>query len=437
MVTTIRVLRLVLPAVLPATAAAMSNTICPTSALNEFLQRSHTKLHKIVSGDASGQVHVVMGNEAADPDSCVCAIAMAAALDASMGETGCVAPLIAVPRADFKLQLDRVHLLRRAHLKGSGDGPLWTPTHVTFGDELDLHALAARPGGLKVHLVDHNKLSASLASLGPNVASIVDHHADEALYGETVAADSKHVELGIGSCASLVAERLQALGSPFQADPALCTLLLGAIVLDTVNLDPTAKAQKPREQEVASEALLPHAAPLLGVSADVAGRTAFFDELIRVKADISLLSRFPTADLLRQDYKEEAIAAGVGSVRVGVGSVVLPLPLLLSRQPLADLAADFEAYAQARQLRLLLLMSVDLPARQRYLLLHCTEAALREEVLRVLEPIKLTSVEVTNADGGQVERQVEHLRAFEAGDYSVSRKVLLPMLRSGLSAAKL
>ena len=87
----------------------------------------------------------MLGNEAADPDSCVSAIAMAAALDATLAGSDdiVVAPLVLVPRADFKLQLDRVHLLRRAELVGTGDGPAWTPSHVTFGDELDLPSLLA------------------------------------------------------------------------------------------------------------------------------------------------------------------------------------------------------------------------------------------------------------------------------------------------------
>lgn len=399
--------------------------------LEAYLQRTHAAVQQ---APLDTPIHVVMGNEAADPDSCVCAIALAAALDTSLEGSACVAPLIAIPRADFKLQLDRVHLLRRAGLAGSGNGPLWTPEHVFFADELDLHMLAARPGGLHLHLVDHNKLCAPLASLAPHVASIIDHHADEGLYGETMAPEHKVVELGIGSCASLVAEKLRALGSPLLADPSVCTLLLGAVLLDTVNLDPAAKAQKEREQALANEVLLPHAAAALGVPADAAGRATFFDELIRVKADLALLSEFPTADLLRQDYKEEAIGADGGGegLKVGVGSVVLPLPHLLADRPLGSLTADLAAYAAARQLRLLLLMSVDLPARQRYLLVYCEEAALREQLVRVLDPIQLSAIELpfrAAEEHGGVGGQVS---AFEVGDYSVSRKVLLPILRSGL-----
>ena len=203
------------------------------SVLDNYLARSHGRLRGLSAGEPlPSKLHIVLGNEAADPDSCVCAIALAAALDATLGPDELVAPLVLVPRADFKLQLDRVHLLRRAKLAGEGEGAAWTPAHVSFVDELDLAALASRaPDLLALHLVDHNKLSAPLAPLAPHVASIVDHHAEESLYTDTVPEANRHVELGIGSCSSLVVERLQSLAPSLLAEPTVATLLLGALLL--------------------------------------------------------------------------------------------------------------------------------------------------------------------------------------------------------------
>ena len=149
--------------------------------LNRFLARTHASL----PASASTHVHIVMGNEAADPDSCVSAIALAAGLNEALEGKAIVAPLIAVPRADFKLQLDRVHLLRRAGLAGTGEGHDWSPDHVRFADEVDFAPLAAE-GRLTLHLVDHNKVSAAYAPYAACVASIIDHHAEEALYRETM-----------------------------------------------------------------------------------------------------------------------------------------------------------------------------------------------------------------------------------------------------------
>ena len=74
--------------------------------LNPFLTRSFAALRSPPDPLACSY-HIVMGNEAADPDSCVCAIVLAAALDAALGDdSAVVVPLISVPRADFRLQLD-------------------------------------------------------------------------------------------------------------------------------------------------------------------------------------------------------------------------------------------------------------------------------------------------------------------------------------------
>lgn len=406
-----------------------------SASLNAFLARSHASILAAAAGASEQPVHVVLGNEAADPDSCVCAIALAAALDAGAERPLVAAPLIAVPRSDFKLQLDRVHLLRRAGLANHGTSPDFAPAHVCFADELDLSPLAAR-GLLRLHLVDHNKLAPALAHLAPCVASIIDHHAEEGLYTEGAPSGtaSRHVELGVGSCASLVAERVRALAPSVLDDPATATLLLGAVLLDTVNLDPSKKPQKPREVGVA-DALLATAAAQLGVAPSPAGRDAFFAELLRVKADTQQLLQFSTCDLLRMDYKEEAVPcpSARGSLApVGVGSVVLPLPLLLARQPAARLQDECAAYAVARGLRLLLLMSCDLGSSppRRYLLMHCDEPALRATVLEKLRAadLRLTPLAL-DGEGGEGQGG-DSLLAFTQDNYGLSRKVLMPVLRS-------
>lgn len=409
--------------------------------LNAFLARSHGGLLQQLSGGPPRAVHLVFGNEAADPDSCVCAITMAAALDVALeGQDALVAPVIPISRADFKLQLDRVHLLKRAGLDGSGDGPNWTPTHVCFADEVLHHYVAAaeeectpsQPQELHVHLVDHNKLASSLSALGPRVASIVDHHAEEGLYTESVPAESRLVELGIGSCASLVAERLRSMAPSLLQDASVCSLLLGAILLDTVNLDPTAKAQKEREASIA-EGLLQTAAPHLGLRPGpgehgVGGRAQFFQELFDVKNDRQLLLGFPTPDLLRQDYKQEAMGQG-GALHVGVGSTVVPLPLLLERQPFSELQADCAAFSASRGLQALMLMAVDSSIRQRYLLFYCGDDALRERVLQALSD---GGAMLAPLGGGATADAAAVLQTFTINDYKVSRKLLLPMLRSAL-----
>ena len=395
--------------------------------LNEFLADAHTRLQDKRLQEV-GTVRLVVGNEASDPDSCASAIAVARELahawPAAAWPDTVAAPVLAIPRADFKLQLDRVHLLRRAGLAGTGDGVDWSPAHVTFIDELDWAALA-KSGRLELFLVDHNKLPAALAAYGAHVREIVDHHEDEGEYewvepgvGSAAGpAARRNVEFGIGSCASLVAERLEAKAPALAREPAVAALLLGAVVLDTANLQPKAKAQKAREAAVAQR-LLAAAAPLLGVSADASGRTAFFDELLEVKADAATLLQFATADLLRQDFKSETLPGS--GVAVGVASVVVGVDPLLAR---ADLLADMRAFAAARGLGLLLLMSCDFRNRRRQLVVHAEPPLLDAVVAHLRDALELTPM--TGGSSGDDPA----LKAYEQGAYAISRKALMPILR--------
>ena len=220
-------------------------------------------------------------------------------------------------------------------------------------------------------------------------------------------------------------------------------------VQDTINLDANAKAQKPREAAVA-DSLLATCAPSLGLASDASGRAVFFEELLNVKTDQSMLLAFATRDLLRQDYKEEVMAlraapgcaegsegdgaggeGGGGTVAtVGVGSVTVPLPTLIARQPISELQAQCAAYAAERSLDVLILMAVDLEARQRYLLLHCADASLRARALAAMEAgdVRLAPLDGEAEEAAEGEAAVQ--RAYTIGNYKTSRKVLMPLLRA-------
>ena len=84
--------------------------------LSSYLAASSRALTGALAPAATVRVHVVIGNEACDADSCVSAICMAHALSEEAPDNALVLPVLAVRRADLRLQLERVHLLRRAGL---------------------------------------------------------------------------------------------------------------------------------------------------------------------------------------------------------------------------------------------------------------------------------------------------------------------------------
>ncbi len=81
-------------------------------------------------------------------------------------------PLINIRRADFRLRTEVVYLFNAAGVQVD---------NLLFSDDVDLETLSAE-GRMRLILVDHNKLAASLYQLGGLVDEIIDHHEDEGLY---------------------------------------------------------------------------------------------------------------------------------------------------------------------------------------------------------------------------------------------------------------
>lgn len=388
-----------------------------------FLRRSHGMLGRRADPAlAATKFRVCIGNEAGDPDSHVTALGMAYLEHMEAGGGGDAAGTVEhvgmspVPRADFSLQLDRHHLLKRAGLDGAGEGLAWAPAHMHFADEVDLPALHAG-GRLSICLTDHNELCAALAPLGDCVDRIVDHHQDKGRHAH-VAGARRAVAFGVGSCSSQVAQLLYDSPASMPMPPSLAQLLLGTILLDTVNLQPDKKPQQEWERGVAER---------LAGDAGVATQ-AFFDELITAKsgpeAAAQMLRGFSNAMFLRQDYKCEKVAGKA----VGAASVAaVTLEQLVLRDP-AAWAADLSA-ALSAGLDVLVVATMS-AARGRQLCVVFADAAQQPAALAHL-----------NAGGLQLAENAECAAALKAapaaaasmvcydqGNAKASRKVILPLL---------
>ena len=92
----------------------------------------------------------------------------------------------------------------------------------------------------------------------------------------------------VGSCSTLVAERISEEGAETLGNRVLSRLLLGAILLDTANFDPQLGRTLPADQTMGA---------LLAGGAGVLGCTAFARLLQEKKADQSHLT---TEELLRR-----------------------------------------------------------------------------------------------------------------------------------------
>ena len=334
------------------------------------------------------KIQVVMGNEAADLDSMGSAVIYAyyKAMSAPADDTRVYIPMINIPRDDFKLRTEAAFLFSHAGIETD-----W----LLFAEDIDLGVLN-QAGKLELVLVDHNKLASNQGHLEQTVVEILDHHKDEQLY----AGASKTIT-PVGSAATLVAEAL--LQRPEVLEEGSAVLLLGTILLDTVNLDPEAQRATDQDRNVV-DALL----NLTG-----ANRKQLFDKLQEEKFNVSSLD---SADLLRKDYKEWKL----GDQNVGFASVLLSVKDWLQKD--AQLSSSLATYASACNLDVLIAMNAyTQPQFTRELVVYCADEALRKKLLAFLEGSDLGLSKID----GSVEANTA---LYAQANLGYSRKKLQPVM---------
>ena len=348
--------------------------------------------------DSDRAMHFVLGNEASDLDSMASSVMYAYyAGQATADENSpVILPLINIPRADFKLRTEAVYLFDTTGVDLES---------LLFADEVDLDRLQ-ETNRLHLTLVDHNKLASSQSRYQELVEAIIDHHEDEGLYPQIA---SRTIE-SVGSAASLISEKI-IQDKPEFIDEGTGKLLLGTILLDTVNLDPEAKRVTPKDEEIAGVLL----------KRTAADQKALFDKLQFEKFNVSSLG---TYDLLRKDYKEWQM----GSVKCGIGSVLIPLKAWIEKDP--DISEGFASYLKERGLDLLLAMNAYTdPDFHRDLAVFSPDQGLRQKVIAHLEAmgLGLKPIDLRELKGKG------NISFFVQGDLSKSRKKLQPILSEFLS----
>ncbi|KAL7977983.1 hypothetical protein Chor_004970 [Crotalus horridus] len=252
-------------------------------------------------------VHVVLGNEACDLDSMVSALVLAYFLaKTSLDSEAAFVPVLNIPRVDFPLRTESAFLLHQQRI----------PEKVlVFRDEIDLAGLN-KAGLLSMTLVDHHILPSKDAELEAAVVEVLDHRP---LEWERPPPCRVTAEL-VGSCATLVAERLLQARVP-TLDSQIAALLHGTILLDCVNMAVEASKVTPKDARCVSrlESMFPELQP----------RNQVFDALQRAKFDVSGLT---TEQMLRKDLKSlvskkatVAISAVYVALQVSVKPVILDI----------------------------------------------------------------------------------------------------------------
>ena len=261
-------------------------------------------------------LHLTLGNEAADADSLVGALAHALFLAAqpAPARAELIVPVLSCARADFPLRREAGFILERW---------LGAPALAACAFADDVGALAP-PAGAALTLVDHNRLRGPLARAGwdAHVGAIVDHHLDEGAHAHVagaarcIAFDAAAMR-GAGSACSLVAANFLAAARG-ALDAPLAEALLSVIALDTIGMS----ALKATERDAAA------VAGLLGVLRAARGAGAptvesLFAELNALRSDRAWwLSLAPRA-ALGLDFKGFDFAGGglLGTSALMVGAL--------------------------------------------------------------------------------------------------------------------
>ncbi|XP_020516133.1 exopolyphosphatase PRUNE1 [Labrus bergylta] len=363
--------------------------------MEEFLS-SCQRAVQVGPGEAGSGVHVVLGNEACDVDSMVSALTYAYYLSKTAQSQMLALPLMNVRQSDFVLRSDNVFLLRQLSL---------SPEHLLFRDQLDLRALH-QEGHLRLTLVDHNVLPSSDNDLEGAVVEVIDHHLLEREASPTCPVT---VEM-VGSCATLVTERI-IQKAPEILDQQLAQLLYAAVVLDCVNMAPSAGKVTPKDSQVAAslESRFPALPP----------RGALFNTLQSAKFDVSGLN---TEQMLLKDMK--AVSEGLN---LAVSVLYITLEDFLQR---AGLEAELSDFCLKFGFDLLLLMTISFneskePIRELAVFSHNNTC--RHQVSSYLERARNPALNLC-----PISSPHPHITAYEQGNSLASRKKLLPIVKDFL-----
>ena len=284
--------------------------------------------------------HLVIGNPAGDADSIISAITLAYVESVKDGEKK--TPVISISEHEMNTTRPEVALL--LDLVGISD----LSSSLLFVDSPVIKRDISS-NNIDVTLVDHNVLDERFGPArgkkGWCVREILDHHHDEGHYQDTCANANRNIAFEddkalVSSTCTLIAEKLQEVWDPpFPASIAL--LLLGTILLDTVNL--SSEVGKVTQRDIdAVDGLLAstrwtrlsdHAWSILQIEeADPRpDPSKLFNLLQAAKYNEDFWSSLSVTSGLRYDYKDFAVG---GTEKFGVSTVLMPMESFLSKKSL-------------------------------------------------------------------------------------------------------
>ncbi|XP_017334001.1 exopolyphosphatase PRUNE1 isoform X2 [Ictalurus punctatus] len=340
--------------------------------------------------NSSGQLHVVLGNEACDVDSMVSALTFAYFLSKTIDSGKAVVPVLNIPRAEFPLRSDSTFLLRESGL---------SQDYLLFRDEVDLHSLQ----NLAITLVDHNVLPEADRTLENAVVEVIDHRRLE----RTPSPFCPVTMETVGSCATLVTERI-VQKAPKLLDQQVAQLLYGTIITDCVNMAPEAGKVTPKDSQYVS--LLESRFPKLP------RRSILFQSLQNAKFDVSGLS---TEQMLLKDMK----TVSGGDLRLAVSVIYMTLEDFLQRECLQQELCEFCHKHNYNLVVAMTISFIDNKEPFRQIAVYSSSTHNRDEVIKALEKARNPHLNLS-----PMSSPYSDMKAYVQGNTLASRKKVLPII---------
>ena len=396
------------------------------------------------SGSKSVLPHLVIGNEAGDADSILSAIGLSyvKALQNSRDSGGneeLVVPIVSIPADSLKSMRPETTFLL-------SDCAGMKNVKEEVNDLIAIDQLDLLPQKATLTLTDHNSFREK-QDFDWVVTEIVDHHLDERKHTDTCPESKRSIAFEnsralVASTTTLVAEQFYATAGDDRIPPSLAILLLGTILLDSINMSPQAGKGTPRDAAAIQRLMddthwdqlsLPD--EIMAINDDgkkVPDPQKLFDKLQNAKFSPEFWNGLTAEQAIRMDYKSFAIpmsSLGLGSILLGMDNyfdkhgdgLTETMIRIIEEDQLEILGLMFNTFGSGDQRRRqIALASHDKPTLDK-LIDHLTS----DNTTPVLE-LKVSKKEDGHASGG--DGKILHIVRMEQGNVAASRKQVAPIL---------
>lgn len=394
--------------------------------------------------DSEKSYYFYLGNEAADADSIISSLTWASISQHLLtpSSNSVHIPLISVPRDEYQLRPETKLLLDQQSID-----MLSIPSLYDIASNPSFHqSLRDNISKINFVLLDHNLFSEKFLALFPishpiNIIQILDHHQDHGNYFEQCQGDKRVIAFDAESKAALVAstctiieEKLQdllrsekALSHSEKLIQEVQHLLLGVILIDSLNMSPKAGKGTPRDEKAIEHLLTQQ-------SYTQEQREEMFQLLISAKNSKTFWNEISFINCLKFDYK--LFLNDIKTKRVGYSSVLIPINEFLNKlqsplphQPIEQL--EYFYSSQGENLDLLVILSFYEGKREILILSKNYEQLQRlKESLLGLPELRLEEFQLTD-ELHQIFQDNKYFSfAFHQGNVVFSRKQIAPIISS-------